>query len=94
MEKLQDASEPGHENGSQKMEDTTTFEDEDTGESLKKRKVGISVGKEKESLPQSTQKVLQQHRLVFHDLNTVSRSSMCILYVIYQILESVLCQVY
>ena len=81
MEKLQDASEPGNENGSQEME----LEDEDTGESLKKRKVGISVGKEKESLPQSTQEVLQQHKLVFHDVNTVSRSSMCILHVIDQI---------
>ena len=82
MEKLQDASEPGNENGNQEMKDTTTLEDKDTGESLKERKVGISVGKEKESLPQSTQEVLQQHKLVFHDVNTVSRISMCILHVI------------
>ena len=84
LEKLQDASEPGNENGSQEMEDITTLEDEDTGESLKERKVGISVGKEKESLPQSTQEVHQQHRLVFHDVNTVSRSSMRIVQVMYQ----------
>ena len=84
LEKLQDASEPGNENGSQEMEDITTLEDEDTGESLKERKVGISVGKEKESLPQSTQEVLQQNKLVFHDVNTVSHSSMCILHVMYQ----------
>ena len=85
MKKLQDASEPGNENGSQEMEDITTLEAKDTGESLKGREVGISVGKEKESLPQSTQEVLQQHKLVFHDVNTVSRSSMCILHVIDQI---------
>ena len=77
MEKPQDASEPGNENASQEMEDTTTLEDEDTGESIKKRKLGTSVGKEKESLPQSTQEILQQHKLVFHDVNTVSHSSMC-----------------
>ena len=93
MEKLQDASEPGNANGSQEMEDLTTPQDGDTGDSLKKTKVGISVGKEKESLPQSTQEVLQQHKLVFHDVNTVSRSSMCILHVIYQARESVFHQI-
>ena len=81
MEKLQDASEPGNKHGSQEMQDTTTPQDEDTDNSLKERKVGISVGKEKDSLPQSTQEVLQQHKLVFHDVNTVSRSSMCILHI-------------
>ena len=81
MEKLQGASEPGNENDSQEIEDTTTPQDEDTGESLKERKVGTSVGNKKESLPQSTQEVLQQHKLVFHDVNTVSRSSMCILHI-------------
>ena len=93
MEKLQDASEPGNENGSQEMEDTTTLEDKDTGDSLKERKVGISVGKEKESLRQSTQEVLQQHKLVFHDVNTVSRSSICILKVNYQTRERVFHQI-
>ena len=78
MEKLQDASEPPNENGSQEMEDTTRTMDEDTSDLSKERKVGISVGKEKESLPQSTQEVLQQHKLVFHDANTVSRSSLCV----------------
>lgn len=67
-----DLPHPGNENGNQDEECDTRKQEGQCNDSLKEHKVSVEL--DDETLPQSMKEVLEQHKLVFYDLNTLEFS--------------------
>lgn len=74
-----DLPHPGNENGNQDEECDTRKQEGQCNDSLKEHKVSVEL--DDETLPQSMKEVLEQHKLVFYDLNTVCCLPYCIKFV-------------
>jgi len=74
LEKLRpDSVLPRNEQSNQEQNDAAANQNETISEVVNEAEVDISVGKNDASFPRTTREVFQQHKLVFHDVNAVSR---------------------
>ena len=69
----------GDKSSQQKEDGTAGNQDEDISELTEEHNVDIAKEKNDASLPRTTKEVFQKHKLVFHDVNTVSRSNTAVI---------------